>query len=58
LADSVPILGLGAAVAWVSLVTLEFYERIYHVSGFWFLWKMLWFDEQILRVSKSKPKIF
>jgi predicted RNA-binding Zn-ribbon protein involved in translation (DUF1610 family) len=28
-ADPVPILALGAAVAWVSLVTVEFYERIY-----------------------------
>lgn len=27
--DPVPILALGAAVAWVSLVTVEFYERIY-----------------------------
>ena len=27
--DSAPILALGAAVAWVSLVTVEFYERIY-----------------------------
>lgn len=26
------------------------------VSGFWFLWKMLWFDEQILRIKKSKTK--
>ena len=27
--DTAPILGLAAAVAWVSLVTVEFYERIY-----------------------------
>jgi hypothetical protein len=29
LPDPAPILALGAAVAWVSLVTVEFYERIY-----------------------------
>jgi hypothetical protein len=28
-ADPAPILGLAAAVAWVSLVTVEFYEKIY-----------------------------
>lgn len=27
--DPVPILGLAAAIAWVSLITVEFYERIY-----------------------------
>jgi len=27
--DPVPMLGLAAAIAWVSLVTVEFYERIY-----------------------------
>lgn len=27
--DSVPILGLAAAIAWISLVTVEFYERHY-----------------------------
>jgi hypothetical protein len=53
-ADSVPIYALAAAIAWASLVTVEFYERIYRdrIESNHQILKQLG-DEQLKQLAKD-----
>ena len=49
MSDTAPILALAAAIAWVSLVTVEFYERIYRE-------RIERNDKDLRRLGKDKLK--